>query len=190
MADDTILCWRTHATVGDVKAWLATEDRTSIAEFLWNRFDERYFAPFEPLTITQRNGFMTMAVCCLVIEALESFYQGWESSEGKKSQLAFCSFLDREQDLHVFKGYGQSFYKHVRCGILHQAETTGGWNITLMPGEPLFDSKRLRVQADEFRKVLARSLTAYKCAMSQAGPNDELWKNCKTKLGAILKNCG
>jgi hypothetical protein len=58
-----------------------------------------------------------------------------------------------------------------------------------MPGEPLFDSKRLRVQADEFRKVLARSLTAYKCAISQAGPNDELWKNCKTKLRAILKNC-
>jgi hypothetical protein len=190
MADDTILCWRTSTTVAQVKAWFTADDSRTIGDFVWNRFDERYFLPFESLGLDRRNGFMTMAVCCLVIEALESFHQGWESSEGKKSQLAFCSFFDREVEFHVFKGNAQPFYKHVRCGILHQAETTGGWTTTLMPGETMLTVNRLRIQADEFRKALSRALRKYTDAVSQAGPNDEIWKNCKTKLNAIIKNCG
>lgn len=189
MPEDTLLSWRKQTTVKQVKDWIVADDRAAIADFLWTRFDERYFAPFKPLTISDRNGFMIMAACCLVIEALESFRQGWESSEGK-SQLAFCSFLDRETEFHVFKGYAQPFYKHVRCGILHQAETTGGWTITLMPGKPLFEPKELRIQADEFRAVLARSLKAYTDALATSGPTDEIWKNCVAKLNVTIRNCG
>lgn len=189
MPDDTILCWRNQTTVREVKDWVVANDTAAIADFLRNRFDERYFAPIRALTIAQRNGFMVMAVCCLVVEALEAFHQGWESSENK-SQLAFCTFLDREREFHVFKGNAQAFYKNVRCGVLHQAETTGGWTITLIPGEPLFDANTLRIQADEFHNALSRSLNNYTGAIKTANPQDEIWKRCVTKLHAIIKNCG
>lgn len=189
MSDSTLLSWREQTTVKQVKDWISEDNRAAIADFLWTRFDERYFTPFEPLTISERNGFMIMATCCLVIEALEAFRQGWESSEGR-SQLAFCSFLDRETEFHVFKGYAQPFYKHVRCGILHQAETTGGWTITLMPGRPMFDAAELRIQADEFHMALARSLKAYTDAIGSSLPTDETWEKCVTKLKATIKNCG
>jgi len=189
MPEDTLLCWRTQTTVRQVKGWLAANDSAAIGSFLWNRFDERYFAPFSPLTITERNGFMIMATCCLVIEALEAFRQGWESSEGR-SQLAFCSFLDREPEFHVFKGYAQPFYWHVRCVIIHQDETTGCWTITLIPVRPMFDAAELRIQADEFHKALARSLKAYTDAITRSAPADEIWQKCVTKLTATIKNCG
>lgn len=189
MPDDTILCWRTGATVRDVRDWLAANDMVATSDFLWNRFDERYFVPFKTLNIKQRNGFMIMAVCCLVIEALEAFHQGWESSEGR-SQLAFCSFFDRENEFHVFKGNAQQFYRHVRCGILHQAETTGGWTITLMPGVTLFDVQSKRIQADEFQSAVERALKGYTDAMKGATSGDDIWKKCKVKLSAIIKNCG
>jgi hypothetical protein len=186
MPDETILCWRTGATVRDVRRLLTANDTAATSAFLWNRFQERYFVPFKALTITERNGFMIMAVCCLVIE--EAFHQGWESSKDK-SQLAFCSFFDRESEFHVFKGYAQQFYKHVRCGILHQAETTGGWTITLMPGAMLFDPQSKRVQADEFQAAVERALKGYTDAINAATGGDEIWKKCKAKLSAIIKNC-
>ncbi len=192
MPDDTILCWRTQTKVEDVKGWIAANNRRAkraVANFLWDRFDERYFAPFKPLSISDRNGFMIMAACCLVIEALEAFRRGWESSEGK-SQCAFCSFLDRATEFHVFKGYSQPFYKHVRCGILHQGETTGGWTITLKPREPMFKREKRRIQADKFRAALARSLKAYTRALATSRPTDKIWKNCAAKLKATIKNCG
>jgi len=69
-----------------------------------------------------------MAVSCLMIEALECFLQGWSSSENR-SKAAFCLFFDAHDQFKDLRGYGQHFYKNVRCGILHQAETTGGWRI-------------------------------------------------------------
>ncbi len=188
MPDDTILCWRTKETVRNVKDWLAKGDAAAVAAFLQNRFDERYFVPINALTITQRNGFMTMAISCLVIEALEAFHQGWPSSDGK-SQLAFCNFFDRWKEFHVFKGNAQAFWKNVRCGILHQAETTGGWSITLMPGTPIFDGGKLRIQADEFHAAVARSLKSYTDQIKQANTADEIWKKCTVKLKAIVNNC-
>jgi hypothetical protein len=178
MPDDTLLCWQTRTTVREVKDWLRSNDAAAIASFLWNRFEERYFGPFKPLTILEGNGFMIMAACCLVIEALEAFRQGWESTDGK-SRDAFRSFFDRETEFHVFKGYAQPFYTHVRCGILHHAETTGGWTTTLMPGKPMFEPRELRIQADEFREALARSLKAYTSALATSGPTDEIWKELR-----------
>lgn len=189
MPDDTLLCWRTKTTVREVRDWLAANDRAAIGRFLWNRFDERYFAPINALTLIQKNGFAIMAVSCLVIEALEAFRRGWESSHGK-SELAFCSFFDREHEFQVFKGYAQPFYRNVRCGILHQAETTGGWTITLIPGRPLFDPASLRINADEFHSALARALKAYSDGVAASEPAEEIWHDCVSKLKATIKNCG
>jgi hypothetical protein len=68
-----------------------------------------------------------MAVSCLMIEALECFRQGWiDTKERGKGAQAFRLFFDTAEPLKEFRGYAPAFYTHVRCGILHQAETTGG----------------------------------------------------------------
>lgn len=66
-------------------------DREGIANFIRERFSERYI---EPLRTKKAHGFCIMAVCCLMIEALESFWQGWPDTRGR-SREAFRSFFER-----------------------------------------------------------------------------------------------
>lgn len=101
------------------------KDRDGIAKFIHGRFHDIYIQPFE--NNQKKNGFIMMASACLMIEALESFWNGWRKSPN--SPLAFCQFFDREARFSPFRGLAQEFYSHVRCGIFHQAETTGGWHI-------------------------------------------------------------
>ena len=82
------------------------------------------------------HGFAQMAIACLMLEALESLLNGRKRSI-VPNEKSFADFLDREPEFASLRGRVARFSKNVRCGILHQAETTGGWKI-LRKGE-LFD---------------------------------------------------
>jgi len=45
------------------------------------RFAERYLDPI--LDSPKRHGFAMMAICCLMVEALESFRNGWSKTSDK-----------------------------------------------------------------------------------------------------------
>src|SRR6266481_6792309 len=122
--------------VSDYKKLEVNNDRNAIAEFFRKRFHERYITPIKETPVAYKNGFSIMAISCLSIEAIESFWCGWEHSDGR-SQLAFCQFFSRCPRFHAFLGRAPDFYKHIRCGILHQAETTGCW--TVLRSGLLFD---------------------------------------------------
>jgi hypothetical protein len=124
-------------------------DRSAIAEAIRGRFADRYI---KPVSAPPRRGFTIMAVSCLMIEALESFRQGWETSD-RQSKAAFCFFFDASEPFKDLRGHAQAFYTHIRCGILHQAETTGGWRIR-RDGGPLFDPAALTIDADRFLDAL------------------------------------
>jgi hypothetical protein len=116
-------------TVADYESAVKALDRDRVADALHRRFAERYIEPVTASHGKQVHGFTIMAVSCLMIESLESFCRGWENSNGK-SELAFCHFFDSQRQFDRFRGHSAEFYRNVRCGILHQAETTGGWRIT------------------------------------------------------------
>src|SRR5262249_23282406 len=78
-------------TVRDYEDPKAREDRASIADAVRRRFKERYLDSI--FRDPRPHGFTVMAVCCLMIEALESFRQGWPDTRWK-SQEAFQSFFD------------------------------------------------------------------------------------------------
>ena len=80
-------------TVAKYRQLEAEKDRTKIADFILQRFTERYIRPLHGDS-TRKNGFCTMAVSCLMIEALESFWNGWPDTT-RKSQEAFRSFFKR-----------------------------------------------------------------------------------------------
>jgi len=106
-----------------------------IADFLADRFAERYFASLDGRSTS---GFLLMGVSCLVIEALESHWQGWRSTE-KMGNAPFIDFFKRSTVFNEFSPVGGDFYRHIRCGILHQGETTGGWTITQEDTAPLLE---------------------------------------------------
>ena len=159
------------------------QDKTELANFLKQRFSERYILPFE--RNEKKNGFIMMASACLMIESLESFWNGWIKSPN--SALSFCQFFDRVERFAVFRGHSNSFYVNVRCGIMHQGETTGGWHIRRdLPS--LFNPDTLTLDATRFLAALDGYISDYSKALAVAKWNEQIWKNFRRKMKAICAN--
>src|SRR5438093_1375487 len=81
---DTILAGsrknKTAITVRDYSGMLKAKDRTCIAVLIRLRFSERYLDP--ALDNRKPHGFAMLAICCLMVEALESFRNGWKGTQG------------------------------------------------------------------------------------------------------------
>lgn len=197
MPKSTILCWKTslptkssHVTVEDYERWRDEGDqgKGNLCVFIHERLHERYIDPAESMRPEGKNGFAIMALCCLLIETLESFYRGWAKSPN--SGLAFCSFFDRHVGLLPgFKGHAQSFYVNVRCGILHQGETMHSWTITRKNGAPIFDTATLTIHAVKFNHAMSAAVSQYSKMLQAAPLSDELWTNFKKKMNSTIKYC-
>src|SRR3990172_386836 len=152
-------------------------DAKGITKFVQERFRERYIDQF--WKNGKKHGFIMMAASCLMIEALESFWQGWAKSPN--SGLAFCRFFERNPRFDAIRGLGQEFYTHVRCGIMHQGETTGGWQIR-RDLRRLFDQSTKTIDANYFVAAMNRALSDY-CSVLEHEPWDsEVWKKFRRKM--------
>ncbi len=159
------------------------ENKHAIAAFIVERFDERYFNPV--MNSSSKHGFTMMAVGCLVIEALESFYRGWLDSSKK---YPFDNFFNRQhaegKSLGVFAGDAIKFHQNIRNGILHQAETKGGWKIR-QSGD-LLDLNGKTINADRFIRELQKMVAEY---AHQLHTDPVLWANFKKKMKQVCDNC-
>ena len=155
------------------------KDREAIADFVVERFEERYLVPVGADSKT-KNGFTIMAVSCLMIESLESFRRGWKNTRSK-SELAFFSHWDAFTEFRPVSG---EFYKHVRCGILHQAETTGGWRI-IREGPIRVGTT---VNATRFATSLRHVLRNYASSLRAQDWDSETWRAFRKKMDAICQN--
>lgn len=168
-------------TVARYRELEAADSRKACGDFLIERFDERYFAP--ALHANTRHGFTLMAVACLVIEALECFYQG-KAHSSRESRKMFKSFFIRNTEFREFVAESDCFYNHIRCGILHQAETTGGWRVTR--GGKLLDTEARSINAYSFVVHLQKAVASYARELEK---NDDLWRNFRKKMRAVCENC-
>ncbi|MGH8122320.1 MAG: hypothetical protein ACREPT_06065 [Rudaea sp.] len=159
------------------------QDRNAIADFIYDRFHERYVAPFE--SNEKKNGFIMMASACLMIEALESFWQGWNKSPN--SALAFCQFFDRNDRFLPLRGSSQQFYANVRCGILHQGETKSGWRIR-RDLKVLFDPKTFTIDATRFLAALEGCLADYRSMLKMSLWNALIWQQLRKKMKDVCAN--
>ena len=180
----------TTITVRNYAHMLKRKDGAGIAKLIRLRFSERYLDPV--LNNPKRHGFATLAICCLMVEALESFRNGWKGTQWKKGacEAAFCSFIQAHDQFKDLRPVASEFFTHVRCGILHQAETTGNW--TVNRSSTLFSKSgdRRRLSAEEFGKRLRVVLKEYTDDLAKAGWKDPIWKNARKKFRAICRNCG
>jgi hypothetical protein len=159
------------------------KDASGIAKFISKRFSERYIKPFDGNK--NKNGFIMMASACLMIEALESFWQGWRKSPN--SALAFCQFFDKNGRFVSLRGFSQEFYTHIRCGIMHQGETTGGWHIR-RDRKMVFDSATKTIDATRFLKEMEGSHSDYCASLEKAAWDSEQWKNLRKKMKDVCAN--
>jgi hypothetical protein len=170
-------------TVAHYRLAVANQDRTAIADAIGRRFEERYLAS---ITGPGRHGFSMMAGACLTIEALESFRQGWSGTDKKgRSPETFRLFFESSDSFKPFRGL--DFYKHVRCGILHQAETTGGWKIRR--SGPILDPGTLNINAAAFVHAVSTSLNDFRKELKATPWDDPKWDKVRHKMKAIGEHC-
>jgi hypothetical protein len=180
--------------VSDYRAWLASPDRElakeNIAEMVYHRFYGRYLKPFsfpnKDYKKHYKHGFAMMATACLLIEALESFYQGLEETPRGENGQMFDAFFARENQFKELRG--EPFYKNVRCGILHQAETTGGFTIS-RKSTTLFDRHTKKINAYKFAVALETSLTNYRQRLVLEEWDSEIWDNLRRKMRFLIAHC-
>ena len=193
MPKDTVLCGRRGSPdavpVGTYESWEQEPDGgwSKKPNFIRCRIFERYINPVKALdlhldTKVRKNGFSIMAVSCLLIETLVSFWRGWETTErhedakGRKvpgkSGRAFRLFFRTQPRFRALRG--SRFYKHIRCGILHQGETTGGW--TIERTGPLFDGKK-RINPTRFHNQLALAIQDYVRVLRHPPPGSKWRRN-------------
>jgi len=176
-------------TIAEYHQREAKRDREGIADFILERFTERYIRPLR-VDPARKHGFCTMAICCLMIEALESFWQGWPDTE-RRSREAFRSFFQRCSKqglaLGVFAQFADDFYTGVRCGILHQAETTNGWRIRRKGS--LYDSNTKTINTTKFHNELEKVLKAYCDGLKRSEWDSQVWQNLRTKMRSVIENC-
>ena len=172
-------------TVGDCKRYIQEKNKEKICSLFEQRFKERYIQPFKGNE--NKHGFSIMAISCLMIEALESFKQGWPNSNSR-SALAFSYFFDTSIGFKEMSGHHQAFYKHVRCGLLHQAETTGGWRI-VRKGNFVFQPSTLTINATKFHQALEKEFDLYIKTLKQSDMDSSVWKSAIVKLKHTCKVC-
>jgi len=177
-----------NVSIRKYREMIQRQDRAAIADLVQRRFEERYLDAV--LLSSKRHGFAVLSVCCLMVEALESFRQGWPRSDGK-SETAFCAFFEAHNEFGELRPVAHEFYRAVRCGILHQAETTHGWRVHQGKGPLLVERSGVRwVSAWEFARRLKAVLGRYRKELAESDWTSPVWVKTRAKLRSICRNCG
>jgi len=177
-----------NATVGQAKQWmnkLDNEAKINLVKLIYHRFHNRYIKHLNKLD----SGFLKMAISCLTIETLESFRQGKKDTKGKGvGQKMFKDFFVIEQKLFPgFKDIAADFYSSIRCGILHQSETTNAWRI--LRKDDLLDKKKKTINATKFVKALEKALDNYIDCLKTSDFTSIVWKHALFKIEDVCENC-
>lgn len=115
---------------------VVSEDWKQAVEMFKARITERFFKPVDKLIDTQEscedtNGFVVLAIDCLVIETLQGFRDGLKNHKGESKNL-FTKFL-RSWKLFIDalpqglepEVAAKDFYFDCRCALLHSGQTDG-----------------------------------------------------------------
>lgn len=178
--------------VGNVRGWLqlpdVAENKKKLIEFIGLRLTRRYLQPLKSVPEGSKSGFLIMAAVCLLIETLQQFYAGRDKTKGDHAE-AFNRFFVLENALFPdCANNSKAFYERIRCGLLHQAETTGGYRILFKSG-PLFDAKERTVNATEFLNRMELCIGNYLTHLQNSSQVDERWLNAQKKIKYICDNC-
>ena len=188
---------------------VAAEDRKGLARFLKHRFEERYVTPMSGPGVA---AFPKAGLSCMLLEALECFRKGEGLTPEGQSRAYFTASLGshkpftklakyekthyvdflarravaRKQNLPDRSVPDYTIYSGVRCGILHQGETTAGWR--LRKDVPEFDPELRVLNAHWFQRETTLALGAYCHQLTKARWEDDPWKHFRAKMDATIEH--
>ncbi|MRI35430.1 hypothetical protein EOPP23_20940 [Endozoicomonas sp. OPT23] len=162
------------------------QDKQSITSFLKHRYEERYFDPM--LHNSSKHGFSMMAISCLMIESFISLKKGWKRTNTKGKHV-FEEFFQSSSHFEEFHGLGADFYEHIRCGILHQAETTGGWKIRRDLTHKIVCRDQKIIDASKFMKALKHTFYEFLDHLKNQDFTSNDWKKVVKKIDHLVDNC-
>ncbi len=147
-------------------------------ELFLERIDTRYLDYTKIINKHGKNegeGFAIMTLYCSLIEFLETTYQGRNFKNKRKEDLKkyeyglgvskslYISFLTKRKPFLLDKKIAIKFYGNVRCGLLHEAQTTGGWKIRVDNPELITENKKGYILNHHiFKKKISQYLILYK----------------------------
>lgn len=200
--------WR----ISRVDICLNSADKDSLLLFLEQRYMERFFEPIRTLkgarTQLQGHGFAIMALCSLVIESLQCYRDGLPSTHKDENRALSRTFNppleyripydERKTGIQAFADFfshnnilfpnvdGVLFYKAIRNGLLHQAQTKQGWRIR--SGRPeLWSKTDMTVDRTKFANALEKSFEQYIEELRAAAWDDPIWLKARRKIWWLIK---
>lgn len=162
--------------------------------YLDKRLSERYLDPIQVLLdyeadkfASEKNfGFSILAIDFLLIETIQSFYEGVINSHGQSKNL-FKNFLTQRDNFKSFfltRDEAGDFYINFRCGILHQAQTfreTKVWSVGSLISR---QGKYLKVNRNLFHEAVKKEKNIYIEKLFNR-ESETILKNFKIKMDFI-----
>lgn len=146
------------------------------------RFESRFL---EPVMCGERvrGGFAALALCCLAIQALDSFRHGNAESN---TAAAVRRFIRDNLEFVALRGHEYAFYLNIRNALHHQAETRNGWRIHI--SGPVFEPTSKVVGAQAFVDGFRSALSRYCEEIAQSNDESQVWKRFVEKMKHVLQS--
>lgn len=163
------------------------------------RIETRYLNPIrciQNLNLNLGEGFAMVNLQCSLIETIESFCNGWIYQHPiicKNGKQAICPWVKKNVNnerifisffkyREPFKGIidGTDFYIRVRCALLHETQTKGGWIIKKEheKSDLFFELKDNRkiIYRNNFQFAIEEVIQKYKLAILEGKQYGEITK--------------
>jgi hypothetical protein len=97
------------------------------------------------------------------------------------SKKVFTDFFQRQEHAKFFpSAKGDKFYKEIRCGLLHQAQTTDGWRI-VRTGK-FWDEPQKTINREEFAQRLQECFGEYLDELCVVDWTAKPWEMARKKI--------
>lgn len=188
-------------------------------DFFYQRINTRYLYPIEKIISIGENigeGFAIVNLQCSLIETLESFINGCNSSYNEKTRKTewkrveqiifrsnkeiFTSFFNKRKPFANYDSQinGEDFYRNVRCPLLHETQTKNNWVIRCNSSQKnrltySINKEKKILYREKFQKDLIEMILEYKDAIINQNSfnefnNEILRQNFIIKFNSICKN--
>ncbi len=166
-------------------------DWQTAIDIMEDRINGRFLKPINMIENYEYAGFAILALDCLLIETLQQFRKGLiETPRGKNRGLFVDFFTQTLFNEYFNEDYAIKFYKQVRNGILHQAETKMGTKIKITNSLPVVklaeDGESIIINRKKFHSKIVDSFNNYLDTLRN-GSDNELRNNFKTKMDHICR---
>lgn len=187
--DDYIAGWKRASDWYALKQELTGDGRagawgTAFDEYFLARLNARYLDPIKTLRehgTFAGEGFSILTILCALIEFLETTVQGLkykvlrrgetlDEYEYSFSSDVFVSFLCNRPpfERHFDHELATEFYRSIRCGLMHEAQTKNGWKVWAksQDGELINRDKKI-VFRDNFHDAVLAFIADYQRHLPQ-----------------------